>query len=443
MSKSSSSDNPPPRRSWLRVLKGAGARRRIEGVQLYLRVLALAVVGLLVWASMAHVDRVVRVNGKIIPAGRSQEIQHLEGGIIAAISTTEGAAVKRGDLLLTIDDAAAGSSLGENKVKLISHRVRAARLAAEAKGEEALIFPADLASTPAGVAEKNLFLSRREKLGQEILVQEGMIRQQNARLAETVKRRASLASELNVARSRTKLLAGMAERNAASKLEVLEAQGHERRFETEISDAETSIPTIKAAIDEANARISTIRADFRSEAQGELVSALAEIDRLNQVLVSANDRVNRTEIRAPIDGIINRISVNTVGGVVKAGESLVELIPYTSEVLIEAKAQPKDRGYLRPGLDATVRISAYDVGEYGVLQSRVTEVSADTVPDAHGDPYYRVNLLVRDIPAAYKNHLMVPGMTATADIVTGNRTVMGLLLSPLRKFTYSIFKDAR
>ena len=246
-----------------------------------------------------------------------------------------------------------------------------------------------------------------------------------------------------MAHDRLALVTKMSEHNAASKLEVLDAQGRVRGIETEISAAQSAIPGLKAAIDEEQSRISALKADFRTQAQNDLVATRAEIDQLKQVRISATDRVNRTEIRAPMDGIINRIAVNTVGGVIKSGESLIELIPYTNQVLIEAKALPKDRGYLKPGLSATVRVSAYDVGELGVLKSRVTEVSADTVQDPHGDPYYRVNLLVEDIPSVYKDRVMVPGMTATADIVTGRRTVMGMLLSPLRKFTYSMFRDSR
>jgi adhesin transport system membrane fusion protein len=111
--------------------------------------------------------------------------------------------------------------------------------------------------------------------------------------------------------------------------------------------------------------------------------------------------------------------------------------------LIEAKAQPQDRGYLRPGLDATIRVSAYDIGELGVLRGHVTEVSADTVQDPHGEPYYRVNILVDAVPPSYINSPMVPGMTVTGDIVTGNRTVLRYLLSPLSKFTYQVFKDSK
>lgn len=418
-------------------------RRGMEGIRLYLTVIITCTALIIIWASLAHVDRVVRVSGKIIPAGRGQEIQHLEGGIIASIQATEGAAVKKGDLLLTIDGVAAGANLDETKVKLNAQRLRAIRLEAEVKGRNKLELPPDLNDTPAAKAEKDLFLSRRDKLQQEMLIHEQTYNQQAAKLNELRNRQAKLTEELNVARNRLKLVEEMAARGSASKLEVLDSQERQKRLDTEINGTATSIPTLEAAIAEEKARTKSLQVDFINNAQSDLVLASAEKERLEKVMLSDSDRFKRTEIRAPIDGIINRISINTVGGVIKPGDKIIELIPYTNEVLIEARAQPKDRGYLSPGLDATVRVSAYDTGELGGLKSKVIEVSADTMADQRGESFYRVKLLVSSLPESYKNHMMVPGMTATADIVTGSRTVMGLILSPIQKFTYNIFRDSK
>ena len=423
-------------------IKSLQAIHKMESISLYIRVLMICVLFTIVWASFAHVDRVVRVSGKIIPAGRGREIQHLEGGIIASIQTTEGASVKKGDLLLTIENVVAGANLGETKAKLDEQKARSVRLNAEINKLDKLEFPKEIESSDSTDAERSLFFSRRAKLQQEILIHEQTLNQQTAKLNEITSRKKNLLVELQVARNRSKLIENMAARDSASKLEVLEAQSREKRLETEINDVTTSIPTINAAIAEEKARTQSLQTDFINSAQNDLVTTLSEISRLEKVILGDTDRFKRTEIRAPIDGIINHIAINTLGGVVRPGDKIIELIPYTDEILIEAKAQPKDRGYLKPGLDATVRVSAYDVGELGVLKSKVTEVSADTMIDSHGESFYRVNLLVSSLPKSYQNHVMVPGMTASADVVTGNRTVMGLLLSPIRKFTYSIFRDS-
>lgn len=398
---------------------------------------------LILWAGIAQIDQVVRVEGKVIPAGRSQQIQHLEGGLIASIDTSEGAAVKRGDLLLTIDDTMAGASLSESTVKLNSQRTKVVRLEAETQGKNVLVLPPDLVSADVSKAERSLFDARRARLNQEIAVHQGAIRQRTADIDEAMQRKERLVTELATAHQRLEMVENMAAHGAASKLEILDARSREQRLRTEISETEGVIPRLKAAIAEEQARIETRKAEYSSQAHDELVLAVEEIEHLKQSITTAADRLKRTEIRAPVDGVINRISVNTVGGVVKPGETLIELIPSTEEILIEAKAHPRDRGYLRKGLDAQVRVSAYDTSSFGLLKGKVTEVSADSIQEMHGEPFFQVNVLVKALPSSYAGHLITPGMTVTADVVTGRRTFLSYLLSPLHKFTYSMFRDPR
>jgi adhesin transport system membrane fusion protein len=425
----------------VRAWRGRGLAR-YEAATLYLGLMLVALAGLVLWGSIAEIDRVVRVSGRIIPAGRSQEIQHLEGGVVGSIDTAEGVHVRKGDLLLTINDAQAGSNLGETRTRQSALLARVARLQAESRGDTAIAFDAQV-DAQQRAAEENLFTQRQMGLKQEMEVQQSLLRQQEARLGETSRRRGNLSKELQVASQRVKVMQDMAGRGAASKLEVLDSQSAERSLQTQMNEADASLPTIKAAIAEAQARLDAARTDFRSSAQSDYVDTMAELKRLGQVQLSAQDRLTRTEVRAPTDGIINKLAVNTIGGVVRPGQTVIELIPDTNEVLIEAKASPSDRGDLKPGLPATVRISAYDVGQMGTLQSKVTQVSADTLSDPDGTIYYRVSLLIHALPASYRGHDMVPGMTATADVVTGRRTFMGMLLSPLHKFTHSMFKDSR
>lgn len=416
--------------------------RVMEGTFVYVIVITISVFCALIWAHFAEIDRVVRVSGRVIAAGRGQEIQHLEGGIISSINAVEGGAVKKGDVLLTIESVTAEANLEETQTKLMAQKLKAVRLEAESKDSSDLVFPDNLAGAAAAEAEKRLFLSRRMKLHQETTVHEEAINQQTAKLNEVRTRAAKLKGELEVARNRTKVIEEMAARGASSKLEMLEAKSRERRLETEINDATSSIPTLEATLAEEKARKRSLQADFVTAAQNDLVNAISEIERLENVLKNDSDRFKRTDIRAPIDGIVNRITVNTIGGVIRPGDKIIELIPYTNDVLIEARALPKDRGNLHPGLDATVRISAYDVGELGVLKGKVKEISADTIPDSHGEVYYRVTVLVSEFPPRYKGKAMVPGMTATADVITGRRTVLNLILSPIEKFTYRMFRDS-
>jgi adhesin transport system membrane fusion protein len=414
-----------------------------ERPQLFLGAMLLLVLALPVWLSTAHVDQVVRVEGRVIPAGRSQEIQHLEGGIVASINTAEGASVRRGDLLLTIDDTTVAATLSEAQIKLNSQRVRAVRLEAEANNQNTLDFPADLANLPVTAAEQSLFQARRAKLNQEIAVHESTIVQHTGEIEEARQRRVRLLAESETATQRLEMQQKMAAQGAASKMDVLEAQSREQRLRTEIGEAESAIPKLEGAIAEERARIATAKAEFGAQAHNDLVAALEEIDGLRQRITGDADRMKRTEIRAPVDGVVNRIAVNTVGGVIKPGENLIELIPTTSGLLIEARARPRDRGYLQIGLDSQIRVSAFDAGEFGLLKGKVTGVGSDSIQDGKNDNYYQVNILVQNVPASYAGHVLVPGMTVTADVVTGRRTILAYLLSPVRKFTYAMFRDPR
>lgn len=414
-----------------------------EGPRLFLFLILAAFTCFLWWISVAEIDRVVRVEGKIVPAGRAQQVQHYEGGIVASILAHEGNYVKKGDILLTIDNTSADATLNESTGKLDHYRLRAARLEAESKNEAAIRFPPALTKTDGAEAERILFSSRREKFLKEVQVHQEMIRQHTQALKDSETRREKLAGELVVAKKRSGIVENMAARRAASQMELLDAQSRERRIETEITEAENAKPKLTGAISEERARIEAITAEFRSKAQDDLVATLAEIERLQHVVTAEADRVKRTEVRAPIDGVINRLSVNTVGGVIKPGESLIEITPNTDAALIEAKALPRDRGELKPDLMTKVRVSAYDAAEFGTLTGKVSEISADTVQDSRGDPYYRVKVLVTKLPVAYTHKPLLPGMTVTGDVVTGRRTILHHILSPLRKFTNNMFRDSR
>ena len=418
-------------------------RDQLESPRFYLSGVLIFLGLLLLWMAFSKIDRVVRIEGKIIPAGRSQQIQHLEGGILSAVNVTEGSHVHRGDVLLSVDSTRTEATLADTRIKLNSQRARVIRLAAEVQHKGTLVFPPDLAPLAVAKDELELFQARRRKLEQEIAVHKSTIDQRNADIEEAQQRRTRLSTELDTAHQRLELQKNMAARGATSRMEVLEAQGREQRLNTEMGEAAAAIPKLNAAISEEQARIETIRADFYSQSQNDFVQATAEVERLKQSLTTDTDRMQRTEVRAPADGVVNRIAVNTVGGVIKPGDNLVELIPQSDEILIEGKVNPRDRGDLHAGLDANIRVSAFDAGELGLLKGQVTEVGADSISDGRTDPYYQVTTRVKHVPSTYLHNNFIPGMTVTVDVVTGKRTVLAYLLAPVTKFTYNMFKDPR
>jgi adhesin transport system membrane fusion protein len=409
----------------------------------YVWFVAGSVTTLLLWLSIAPIDRVVRLDGSIIPAGRNQQIQHLEGGIVASIAVNEGDSVKKDDLLVTITSKAAEATLSETMAKLTTLRLRAARLQTEARGDTVLNFPDDLAKNSGAGAERALYEQRQARLSKDMQVHRQIIEQNRAALTEAASRQQKLLEELGYARKRSQLMTGLAASNAASQMEVLDAKSREGRLNTELVEAESLQPKLKAAIAEQQARIEALAAEQKTTAQNDLVVALAEIEQLSQNQTAETDRVQRTEIRAPVSGVVNRLAVNTVGGVVKPGESIIEITPDADMSLIEGKIEPKDRGDMLPGLPAKIRVTAYDAAELGQLDGKVIEISADTVRDAHGDPFYRVKLLIPTLPPNYREKPLRTGMTVTADIVTGRRTIMHHLLAPLSKFSNRVMRDSK
>jgi adhesin transport system membrane fusion protein len=408
-------------------------------------ILALSLLVLsVIWMALAPVDRVVHAEGRVVPAGKAQTVQHLEGGIVSSMIVHEGSLVRKGDLLVVIGDTRADSQLGERKVKIAALQARAARLRAEADGAGKPVFKLgaehDIATQ---AAEQALFAARRQKLAQETEVFQEQIRQKTAEISESESRRKSLGAELEIARHQLSIITELIAKNAASKMELLEAQGRVQRLLTQIGEAESALPRLRSAISEAEAKRGEALARFRSEARSELSTTQMDIDSAGEGLRAESDRVTRTDIRAPVNGIVNRIYINTIGGVVKAGEPIMELTPTDERVVIEAQVRPNDRAELRPGLTVNIKVGAYDFGIYGTLRGRLTEVSADTLSDERGNRYYRVELEVDAIPSSYRDNPIMPGMPVTADIVTGRRTVLQYVLSPLNRFSYDAFREPR
>ncbi len=235
----------------------------------------------------------------------------------------------------------------------------------------------------------------------------------------------------------------MISRNAASQQELLEARARLERLTTQQRDTESSLPRLNSAVQELQARLAEATAQFRSEARTALSEASVELKRLQEDMKTDDDRVQRTVVKATVAGTVNKLYANTVGGVVKPGETLLELTPGDGTVVIETRASPADRGALQVGLSAIVRVAAFDYAVFGTLRARVDEVSADSLVDERGERFFRVGLVVDPKSLAEFGQRLGPGMTLSADLVTGQRTVLQYLLSPIRGLQSSAFRERK
>ena len=348
--------------------------------------------------------------------------------------------VQAGDVLMRLSDVQANTSVQQGQSRLHVLKAQQARLTAEAMGQATPEFEADI---PADIQQEALsaFRERISRFQSERQVLSQQHAQRQAELSEAASRTQSVQAELDLARKQSNLMDGLYRKGAASQMELLDAQSRTQKLNTAENDILASIPRLKAAIAELSAKLAESTARFRAEARTELTQVSAEVAKLNLAVDGDSDRLSRTEVRAPTSGFINRLNVNTIGGVVKPGEAILEITPTEGPVAVEARVRPNDRASLRAGLETRVLIGAYDYAVYGALKGRLIEVSADTVPDETGQRYYRVLIQTDKPEGRMATKAILPGMTARADVVLGQRTVLSYLLSPLLRFKQQAFTE--
>lgn len=396
--------------------------------------LIATVVVFLAWASIFQLERVTRGAGKVLPYHDKQVVQHLEGGIITDIYVREGNIVKEGDVLLRIENQFARAELANTLLDLAAKRARLARLAAESEGAAAPTFPEDLLESHVLLIadEKRLFDKRVLNLQQQRLILQDQRAQSELELQELQARRQNLQDEFEILDRQVEMLDRLYRSRAGSESDLLAAKADAQRVKTRIADAEFSIPRKRAAIEELKKRDSEIVFRFRAKSEEEFTTVRTEIQQLHEAIRALQDRIKRSQIRSPIEGTINRLNVNTLGGVVQPGQDLVEIVPLDDSIVVEARIRPADRAEIWPGLPAVVKVSAYDYSIYGGLQGKVIDISPDAFSDEFGESYFRVRLEA-DMSSFGPENPVIPGMTATVDILTGEHTILSYLLKPVNR----------
>ncbi|MEO1249440.1 MAG: HlyD family type I secretion periplasmic adaptor subunit [Pseudomonadota bacterium] len=403
----------------------------------FLVLVALMLTSGIVWAAWAHLDEITRGEGRVVPSSQLQIVQSLEGGIVEQISVTEGQIVEPGDILLRIDDTSFSSTVGEMRAQRRSLRAEIARLQAEAASAETVDWPEDLESDYPDLvaAEQALFDTRQQGLETQLSVLRQQAQQREQELQEVQLRARQVESSLDLARQELAINAPLANRGIVPKTEILTLRREINDLEGDLEGALLSIPRIEAAIREANERIQEYFLSARSERLTDLNNRRSALAVIDQSLRAATDKVVRADIRAPVRGIVNKINVATLGGVVRPGSDLVEIVPLDDTLLIEARIRPSDVAFLNPGQKAMVKFTAYDFSIYGGLPGKIERISADTSSDQQGETFYRV--FVR----TDANHLgteaeplpVIPGMITQVDILTGEKSVLDYLLKPILK----------
>jgi len=391
----------------------------------------------LVWAHFAKLEEVTRGDARVVPSSKIQVVQNLEGGILAELAVHDGQIVQKGHVLLRIANTSAESQYRDSRTQYLTLEAMIARLKAEI-ADKTPQFPQEVLTEAPTVAhsEQALYDSQLDQFKSNIAVLNDQLVQKQQEIAGLQSKQQTLSRSLDLAKQERDMTAPLVANGAASKLELVKLERGLTDLQGQIDDVKISIPQAEAARNEAQKRIQE-NATFHSDAQAELNKHTAELAALSQQIFAQHDRVTRTEVRSPVRGTIKDVKVTTIGEVIKPGEDLVEIVPLEDTLLVEAKVRPADVAFLHPGQPAMVKITAYDFSIYGGLKAQVEDISADTIKDdtPNGGTFFRVTLRTEknSLDKGDKPLPIIPGMTASAEILTGQKSVLDYLLKPLLK----------
>ncbi|MBA0194647.1 HlyD family type I secretion periplasmic adaptor subunit [Pectobacterium carotovorum] len=388
----------------------------------------------ILWAGLANIDEVTRGDGKAIPSSRLQKIQNLEGGIITEVFIREGQVVNAGDPLLRLDDTRFASNVGETEADRLALLSRIERLNAEINGQELVLSEEITTQAPKIAAgEKELYNSRRQQLHNEISGLEEQLIQRQQELRDFSAKEIQFRNSLGLLQQEIKMSEPLIAEGAISKVEVLRLRRAEVETRGQLDSIKLSIPRAESAIKEGENKIEETRSRYKSEALSQLSEAQTSLNKIAATGKALEDRVNRTLVVSPVRGIVQQVLVNTIGGVIQPGSDLVEIVPLDDKLLVEAKIRPQDIAFLHPGQDAIIKLTAYDYTIYGGLKGQLEQISPDTVTDKEGNSFYIIRLRTDKnyLGSADKPLLIIPGMVASVDIITGKKTILSYLLKPI------------
>jgi len=411
------------------------------------RVLKLWIVTVLffvLWASFAEIDEVTRGEGKVIPYGQNQVIQNLEGGIVEEILVHEGQEVKAGQTLLKINNLTTESTSKTNALKYNELLAKKQRLYAEANELPFTMIQSDSEdlSRQLELAKKLYDSDKLEFQAKDnAIIQQ--IEQRKQELREAQAKVKSLKKSLSFVNEEIAMTEPMVKEGVKSKVDFLKLKREANGILNDIEATKLSLPRLQSSIQEYRNKRIEAKQEFINKAKKELNEVTAELERIKTQQVAYTDQVNRTMVKSPVHGIVQKLFVHTVGGVVKPGADLVEIVPLNNKLYLEIKIKPSDIAFIHPGAEAMVKISAYDFSIHGGLKGRVVNISPDTITDKEGNTFYLINIQTDKNYLGSKEHPLkiIPGMTATADIVTGKKTVMQYILKPILKSKQYIFTE--
>ncbi|MCD2175786.1 HlyD family type I secretion periplasmic adaptor subunit [Rhizobium sp. C4] len=401
---------------------------------------------LLWWARTFTLEIWASGTGQVIPSSQIQVVQNLEGGIVREVLVKAGEEVRKGQVVARIETSQALSTFEEDRLNRIALAARINRLDAETSGTVPT-FAGELDdgspyAAAAIQAERDSFRARQTELRSSIAILEATLdkfRQGADDARVQLKHQMQVASVIS---EQIDIYGQLAEKQLVSKNELLQARRSRAEADARVADISANVNAAEKEGVETAARIGEIRSKFLAEALAELAEKRALHATIDARLKASRDRLQRQEIRAPVDGVVKRVSITTPGEIIKPGDTIVEFVPSKDELLLETKIRPQDIGFIRKDQVTHVRMTAYDSSIYGTLSGRVERVGADTQMTSDGVPFYPVTVRIDQDAIAPAKHLdIIPGMTADVSIVTGERTILEYVFKPILKLGETAFRE--
>lgn len=396
---------------------------------------------LLAWSAIATVPQAAHGEARVVPSQRLQVIQAVDGGIINQVFVREGELVKAGDKLVQIDITRFSSSLKEKEAIDASFQFREARLLAQLNNKQLTLPEALIKQYPdLFLQESKLLQSKLQEWAAQTQIYEQQLDQRQRELDEAQSNAAAAKRSLESSEQELASMRPLLKSGAVSPIEILrlEREASKARGDFEAGSAQTN--RLHSAIREARQKIEETRLKQINEARTELSEVKARLASLEQNQIELSDRVNQATLRTPVDGLVQRILYNTRGAVVPAGKEVIEIVPIDEQLVFETRINPKDVAFIRPEQRATIRVTAYDYAIYGALEGKVDSISADSLIDEFGRPYFSVKVTVARLDVNEKVRLM-PGMVANVSVETDERTVLSYLTKPVLRGSIEAFTE--
>ncbi len=419
---------------------------------LVLALLTAVAAALLLWASLAQLDEITRGAGRVIPSKQLQVVQSVDGGVVKAVHVQEGQLVESGQPLLRIDDIRFRADFQQSEQEILGLDAAITRLKAELASVlvlddegrwqvrlhlDRLHFPESLEQAQPELAQRqrSQYLGRLNNLGNQLAILAEQVQQKKQELRQLDSRLRHQRDSLALARQELALTEPLAEQGAVSEVELLRLRRQVNDLKGQLALSRANRPRIEAAGREAQFKRRDVALAFRAQAQAELSRLEQQSAALSEGASGLEDRLKHAELLSPVKGKIKKLHITTLGAVVKSGTPVVEIVPVEDQLLVEARVRPGDIAFLRPGLPAVVRFSAYDFTIYGGLDGVLEHVSADSIEDEEGEQYYLVRVRTRTpfLERGQQQLPIMPGMLTQVDMITGRKSVLDHLISPFKR----------